>query len=400
VTVEALVKEAGMDTDEALIALWDAGLSYVNGPDDVLPRGEANRARRALGLATRRELASADFWQDTLSLGRSELDSLLAVLGVDNAYDGQRLRKRAINRLKGEGRKQGVWPPHAPLGDQRAATTTESLPVTWELIGHERELRYLTPQQVETIHEALVNDFADDPDPIVPSGVKSQDLLASATHRPRTAMDGILKYPTIEMAAAALLHAVVHDHAFHNGNKRTALVSMLVFLDENGLVLTCDQDPLFKLVLQLAQHALANGPAADLADREVLAVARWLREHSRWVEKGDRALPWRRLQRILASYSCEFEFPGGVGNRINISRKVFRKGSFFSRGRYETLSTQIYYGGQGREIEKNALNKLRHDLELDDDNGIDSGSFYDNAPAAASDFIVRYRKTIRRLARL
>jgi prophage maintenance system killer protein len=28
------------------------------------------------------------------------------------------------------------------------------------------------------------------------------------------------------MAAAALMHAIVHDHPFHNANKRTALVAL------------------------------------------------------------------------------------------------------------------------------------------------------------------------------
>src|SRR5207253_10205662 len=107
---------------------------------------------------------------------------------------------------------------------------------------------------------------------------------------------------------------LVHDHPFNNGNKRTALVSMLVFLDENGLVITCDEDSLFKMLLQLAQHALVQGPREELSDRETLHVASWIASCARWLEKGDRALPWRRLRQILTSHGCEFEFPRGVGN--------------------------------------------------------------------------------------
>jgi death-on-curing family protein len=266
-------------------------------------------------------------------------------------------------------------------------------------IGHERDIRFLSVQEVEGVHMALVEDFAGDSDPIAPPGVRSQDLLASAVHRPSTALDGATKYPTVEMAAAAFLHALVHNHPFHNGNKRTALVAMLVFLDENGLVLTCDEDQLFKLVLQLAQHALAKGPRAELADREVLAVAMWLKENSRWIEKGDRSIPWRRLQRILMDYQCTFDFPGG-GNRINISRSVTERTRFLGRLRMRVLRTQTFYGDQGREIDKNAVNKIRHDLHLDEEHGIDSSAFYDRSPISPSDFILRYRKTLKRLARL
>ena len=43
----------------------------------------------------------------------------------------------------------------------------------------------------------------------------------------------------------------------------------------------------------------------------MLAVARWLHDESRWIEKSDRAIPWRRLQQILAYYACEFEAAAG-----------------------------------------------------------------------------------------
>jgi len=209
-----------------------------------------------------------------------------------------------------------------------------------------------------------------------------------------------MKYPTVEMAAASLLHALVHDHPFHNGNKRTALVALLVFLDLNSLVLTCEEEALFKLVLQLAQHALAVGPRAELPDREVLHVAQWLRDNTRFVEKGDRAIPWRQLRRIVNDFACECEIPATVGNRLNISRVVQSRPNIFGRIRIRTLRTQVAYGDEGREVDKGTINKIRRDLELDDEHGIDSGAFYDRSAITHSDFIIRYRKTLRRLARL
>jgi death-on-curing family protein len=399
-TVQQLATEATVDLDEALITLWDAGIDYVNGPGDLLKRGDVNRARRILGLATRRELADPQYWQRVLGIGQAEFDDLLVNLGVRKLPQGGRLPKRAIHRLKGEVRLRGTS-PYAGIDEETIEVEQPKPPLfTWETVGHERELAWLTVDQVRGIHYALVEDFLEDSDPIDPPGVRNENLLASAVFRPQTSVDGVLKYPTVEMSAAALLHGLVHDHPFHNGNKRTALVAMIVFLDENGFLLTCDQDILFKLVLQLAQHALVSGPRPELADRETLAVATWLHAHSRWVEKGDRTLPWRRLRRILSQYGCEFEFPSGAGNRINISRTVERPGGLFRRPRSHVLRVQTYYGDEGREIEKNTVNKIRHDLELDDLHGIDSGAFYENDPASLSEFIIKYRKTLRRLARL
>src|SRR5258708_1626270 len=77
------------------------------------------------------------------------------------------------------------------------------------------------PSLVLVIHNQLVRDFAESGDPIDPPGIRDRgELLESALSRPQTSIGTTLKYPTIEMAAAALLHALVHNHPFHNGNKR------------------------------------------------------------------------------------------------------------------------------------------------------------------------------------
>lgn len=293
----------------------------------------------------------------------------------------------------------GVKAESEPVQESTAYT-----PLVWNAVGHQANIQHLTYEQVEKIHYSLVADFDGTNDPLSPAGVKSKALLESALCRPRTSNGGALKYSTIEMAAAALLHSLVHNHPFHNGNKRTALVSTLVFLDENQIALTCDQDALFKLVLQLAQHALVDGPRNDLVDRETMALALWIKANSRWMEQGDRTIPWRRLSRILSAYNCTFDHPSGVGNRINITRNVTKTKSrlFFGRSRTETvlLRTQTAYAGDGVDVQKSTIRKIRRDLQLDDDNGVDGRAFYDNEPMSPGDFIIRYRKTLRRLARL
>jgi death-on-curing family protein len=400
-TVAKLALEAGLDIDETLIALWEAGFGDVNGAQDVIPRGSASRARRALGLASRRELASPEFWEQLLKIDRKALHALLLDLAVATPYDGKRLRHRAINRLRGEARSRGLLGRVTPEPICEAPSPSY-LPFTWSIVGHPSQLRHLTRDQVERIHFALVKDFEESSDPLWPAGVKNPTLLESALLRPRTSNGASLKYPTIEMAAGALLHSLVHNHPFHNGNKRTALVSMLAFLDENGRTLTCDQDALFKLVLQLAQHALVDGPRHELVDRETHALAEWIKSNSRWIEQGDRAIPWRRLRRLLSRFDCELSYPTGVGNRINITRVVTRakRGIFFRRDERVSLHTQAAYVDEGTDVQRHTIHKLRRDLELDDENGLDSKAFYDNELMSPDEFIVRYRKTLRRLAKL
>lgn len=397
ITVLNLAREAGLDLDEVLVLLWDAGFSYVRGPTDSLAAGAASRARRAVGLATRRDMESPEFWQRRLGVDEAGLIRLLVQLGVDDYQAGQRLPKRTLGRLRGE---DAARVKIARTEQARAESATRAPPFMWKSVGRHRDCKTLTPADVLRIHEALVQDFATSPDPIVPSGVKSEPLLASACHRPLTSNGSERKYPTIEMAAAALLHALVHDHPFHNGNKRTALVAMLSLLDANGLVFTCHEDELFKLVLQLAQHSLATGPRSELADRETLHVAKFLHSNTRWVEMGSRPVQWRRLRKILASYGCSLTPAPGVGNRLDITRIVTRPGRFFSRDRIVCLNTQTAHTHDGGEASRGTVAKIRRELELDEEHGVDSLAFCDSVPMTASDFILRYRKTMRRLARL
>jgi death-on-curing protein len=188
------------------------------------------------------------------------------------------------------------------------------------------------------------------------------------------------------------------NHPFHNGNKRTGVVAMLVFLDANSMLPTCSEEGLFRLVLRVAQHGLVPLHCPDLADREVLEIAKWIRTNSRMIEKGERPIPWLRVRRILRGFGCESEVSPNVGNRINLTRQV-RRTARFGRTKVETLSIQVAYGDEGRTVARNTLNAIRHALELDEEHGVDSRAFYE-ADALPDDFIQQYRTLLRRLSRL
>jgi prophage maintenance system killer protein len=63
------------------------------------------------------------------------------------------------------------------------------------------------------------------------SGVLSYELLDSAAHRPFATFGGDFFYQSGLEQAAALFESLVLNHAFEDGNKRTALVTCLYFLD-------------------------------------------------------------------------------------------------------------------------------------------------------------------------
>jgi death-on-curing protein len=188
------------------------------------------------------------------------------------------------------------------------------------------------------------------------------------------------------MAAGALLHSLIHNHPFHNGNKRTALVAMLVFLDKNHWSLRVESDDeLFEFVLAVGSHSIVTGEPgrAAPADREVITIANWLHRRLRPTSAGTRAFKFHDLRTLLRKYDCHFE-QARKGNRMNI-----RRGS---------LSTQVWYGGEGRDVRPGTVPKIRRELQLDEEHGYDSEMFY-NADERLPGFIMRYRQVLDRLAK-
>src|SRR5262250_3424596 len=117
----------------------------------------------------------------------------------------------------------------------------------------------LASHDVLRIHERLVLDFSGTADPIEPPGVRSEALLESAVGRQHAGLGSQLKYPAVGENAATLLYGICMDHPFHNGNKRTALVSMLAHLDRNHRTLFgVSQDDLFNLMIAVASHSITR----------------------------------------------------------------------------------------------------------------------------------------------
>ncbi len=400
-TLEQLAKEADRELDDALVILWDAGLEKLSSPKDEITGSRLIRARRALLIPTPRDLTSPAYWQKRLSISELELRQLLVQLRIPMSKKATRLPKGAIKKLRSAPKTRPIsqtipsLPPPEPIIVERE----ESDPLfTWKTVGHEKKVRLLKLEEVLAIHNALVADFLAQEDPIDPPGPRDDNIIASAVFRQHTAIGGQPKYLSIEMTAAALLHSLVHNHPFHNGNKRTALVSMLVLLDVNKVMLTCDQHELFKFVLQLAQHKIVDTHFKDLADREVVTIAEWIVRNSRQVERWERPLPLRRLQHILTKHGCEFEH-GTRGRNLKVTRTIISK-TFLGKSKTSTFTSTIHLGSEGSEAPRAIINKLRSDLQLSEEQGIDSAAFYGDSPFSIDDFIVKYRKTLLRLAKL
>lgn len=409
IAVRKLARDAGVDVDTVLLATWDfvhvddRALQVLDS-NDKIPPTLVNRVRKSLGVATRRELQSVKYWHMLFGLSRNEFERLLSGEGYPIGPKQHKLppgaskflvtlaRKRNIDPLTG-----AISPPPSPRPESSQIRNEEipPPPPSFEHLGRHRDLRWLTVDEVLRIHDALVDDFARTHDPIEPPGTRNDHLIESAVFRPQTGLDGILKYPTVETSAAALLCALIQDHPFHNGNKRTALVSTLVFLDENGLVLTCSEDELFRFVLLVAKHKVTRHRRHYYADYETMAVAEQIYKWSRVVTKAERPTTFLKLRAILEGYGCAINIRSGRAFIVREAPQRPRK--FFFKRR---LRTHVYYRNDGTDVPPETVKKIRKDLQLDHEHGYDESDFYNKKPLRIDGFIAKYRKTLVRLAKL
>ncbi|MEP6603450.1 MAG: type II toxin-antitoxin system death-on-curing family toxin [Spartobacteria bacterium] len=113
-------------------------------------------------------------------------------------------------------------------------------------------IRHLSVSAVKAIHAEVLAAHGG------ARGIRDEALLESAVAAPQATMMGqpLISDP-IEIGAAYLFY-ICRNHAFIDGNKRTALAACLVFLENNGLLPEekLPTDEWEELVLDLASSQL------------------------------------------------------------------------------------------------------------------------------------------------
>jgi death-on-curing protein len=93
-----------------------------------------------------------------------------------------------------------------------------------------RSIKHLTVSAVKAIHTEVLAAHGGS------RGIRDQALLESAVAAPQASMRGqLLISDPVEIAAAYLFY-LCRNHAFIDGNKRTALAACLVFLESSDLL--------------------------------------------------------------------------------------------------------------------------------------------------------------------
>ncbi|MGA7830494.1 MAG: type II toxin-antitoxin system death-on-curing family toxin [Terracidiphilus sp.] len=95
------------------------------------------------------------------------------------------------------------------------------------------------------------------------AGVRDAGLLESALARPKNLLAYSNSAPSLPVLAAAYAFGISSNHAFVDGNKRTALLVSFAFLDVNGLEVTASQEDAFLTILSLAAGEISEEQLAQ-----------------------------------------------------------------------------------------------------------------------------------------
>jgi death-on-curing family protein len=116
----------------------------------------------------------------------------------------------------------------------------------------------LGAQYVEYIHDELLDVFWPSSEKAATEGVRDRTLIESAVARPFQSGFGQDIYPTILEKGVALFHSLITNHAFVDGNKRTAVTAFDHFLLANGFVLGIPNSAMYEIATSTACYRERN----------------------------------------------------------------------------------------------------------------------------------------------
>ena len=119
---------------------------------------------------------------------------------------------------------------------------------------------WLSAELVIAFHDEQLREFGG------PAGIRDRGMLQSALGRPQNKWS----YGKTDMPALAAAYAfgIARNHTFVDGNKRAALLSIIVFLGLNGIDFLADQAEAVVIIQDLA---------AGIVNED--GLSRWIRDN-------------------------------------------------------------------------------------------------------------------------
>lgn len=128
-------------------------------------------------------------------------------------------------------------------------------------------IEHLSIEQVLHLHALQIGRYGG------AARVRDSGGLEAALVRPAMTFAGEDLYPDVPAKAAALMHSLVLNHPFVDGNKRVGAHAAIVFIDVNAHTFACTHDEL-----------VATDLAVAAGELRVEALTIWIRQRCHQVD--------------------------------------------------------------------------------------------------------------------
>jgi prophage maintenance system killer protein len=234
-------------------------------------------------------------------------------------------------------------------------------------------------------------------------GPKSLTILHSTLNRQFSGYDGKVKWKTDYEICASLFWGLVKNHAFHDVNKRTALLSLFFHLVKVGRYPNAPHKTYEELAIRVAANKLEDYSSFSKykgkLDAEVLFIADFLGQKTRAMEKTEYKITYRQLDSILRNLQLKdhisrnyyHKLASPNNNNIDVIKITEEKVGIFKRTirPIETKVLSIGFPGWSRQVNIDVVKRIRRKTGLTHENGYDSETFYhgaDSLPSLINEF--------------
>ncbi len=111
-------------------------------------------------------------------------------------------------------------------------------------------MKSLTIQEILYLHHRIIEETGGS------HGIRDVGLLEAALKRPNAGFGEYELFPTLHEKIAAFLDALVRNHPFVDGNKRTGLSAAVLTLEMNGFQFNATQREFTEFAVQVATEKL------------------------------------------------------------------------------------------------------------------------------------------------
>lgn len=133
----------------------------------------------------------------------------------------------------------------------------------------EWEPSWIAVSTVITIHKEQIQLYGGD------SGLRDQSLLESAVARAKQIFTYEIPPASLERLAAAYGYGIAKNHAFVDGNKRTAAVVAVTFLQANQYTIEASDEDFYEIFNRVAGGEADEETVVAWFEERAISIATW-----------------------------------------------------------------------------------------------------------------------------